>query len=261
MNSIERIKQINQENADKALSSGRHEQSLSQLQQVQDTIVQAAVIILEYLDGKTTKTEVLNQISSVSTPDFEHIVTAVDSLGAKIDENKLDLSPLKDDFKTLNDTLKSLPEKLPKPDKPLSEISVSNLKEMDTQSIVDAIEALDLHVEAPQVNVEKPELKPIQDTLLKVVKAVDDIEIPKPESPYTKKGKSVKVELEDGAIPTQQKNLLINEKFDEYKLVYDDFDEDNETIQAIHYFYKKKKVATLKYKYDNKGRLISGKRA
>ena len=261
MDSIQRIKQINQENADKALSSGRHEQSLNQLQQVQDTIVQAAVIILEYLDGKTTKTEVLNQISSVSTPDVDNVVEAVNSLGTKIDENKLDLSPLKEDFKALNDTLKSLPEKLPKPDKPLSEITISNLKEMDTQSIVDAIEALDLNVEAPQVNVEKPDLKPIKDTFLKVIKAVNDIEIPKPESPYSEKGKSVKVKLEDGAIPTHQKNLLINEKFDEYKLIYDDFDEDNETIQAIQYFNKGKKVATLKYKYDNKGRLISGKRA
>lgn len=95
--------------------------------------------------------------------------------------------------------------------------------------------------EAPQVNVEAPDLAPISEALEVL-------------------GETVKKNKPPTKVKTEQMNTLINEKFDEYKIRYDEFDEEDMKIEAVDYYYKGKKVATIKYSYTDDGELKGGKK-
>ena len=184
------LRQHFQNEADKANSLKQFNQRTAQLDALEDTVLKAFTTLIKYMDGKTTKTEVVNQLKSISTPDVDKVVSALSKLDANILANKLDLTPLE---RALDGVRKEVAQ-IPKTHATFEQresVSVTNLNEitLDTSDVVKAIKDLKLDptidVKAPIVNVDKPDLKPLQDVMLDLLKAVQKIELPKQEFPKT----------------------------------------------------------------------------
>lgn len=46
----------------------QHKQQLNQIAQMEQSVVRAVEQLVKYLDGKTTKTQVVNQLTQIGTP-------------------------------------------------------------------------------------------------------------------------------------------------------------------------------------------------
>ena len=143
-----------------------------------NTIVLSVTELIKFLDGKTTKTEVVNQLKSISTPDVDKVVTAISKLDKDILSNKLDIKPLKQGLDALKRELSLIPKSLPKIPEQKDAIKVTNLNEvtLDTTALEKAINGLKLdpkiEVKPTDVKVEQTDFKPLQKLLLDVIKAV-----------------------------------------------------------------------------------------
>jgi len=191
MNKRENLRQYFQTEATAASSDKQYQQRTAQLDNFEDTLVTAFNTLIKFLDGKTTKTEVMNQLSSISTPDVDKVVTAVSKLDADILANKLDLKPVVDALNSMKRELGLIPKSLPKIPEQKDALKVTNLSEikLDTSDVVKAIKDLKLVAEAPIINEKEVDLKPLQKVMLDLLSAVKSqkpVEIPKfPEIPKT----------------------------------------------------------------------------
>jgi len=162
---------------DSALLTSRHTEQVKQLQSLENTVLTAIASLVRFMDGKTTKTEVVNQLKSIATPDVEKVVKAVEKLDQSVLTNKIDLKPLEDLLKGVRREVSLIPKEHAKQEK-VESVKVSNLSEvkLDVSSLEKAIKALKLDptidVKAPVVSVDAPDLKPIQDVMLDLLKAV-----------------------------------------------------------------------------------------
>ena len=178
---ILRIRQQNEDRARAELDQARHEQEIATLNSIDTTIVEVMQRLVSYLDGKITKTEVVNQISSVSTPDVAKVVEAIAELGIITESNRIDLSPLKEALLGLGEKLDQLPKSFPEIP---SEVSISNFpevpeqKEIDLSPVIEAIEKIKMVAEAPNIQVDAPNLDPIEKGLSNVVKQIKAIKFP-----------------------------------------------------------------------------------
>lgn len=178
---ILRIRQQNEDRARAELDQARHEQEIATLNSIDTTIVEVMQRLVSYLDGKITKTEVVNQISSVATPDVAKVVEAITELGIITESNRLDLSPLKEALLGLGEKLDQLPKSFPEIP---TEVSVNNFpeipeqKEIDLSPVIKAIEKIKMVAEAPNIQVDAPDLSPIKDGLSNVVKQIKAIKFP-----------------------------------------------------------------------------------
>lgn len=181
----------------------QHLQLVERLSAIEQSFPQAISALVRYLDGKVTKTEVVNQLESMSTPDVKFVVDAIEKLDANIAKKNIDLKPVVDGLKELHEQLQLIPKQLPeisiKPGemKVPTSVSINNLPDWQTQfkGIVDSIKALKLEAKAPTVNVAAPnvnvpalDLRPFQNEISKVVVAVQGIKMPEPAQPTDVKG-------------------------------------------------------------------------
>lgn len=186
------LRQFYQTQDEQAQKQKRFDERTKQLASLENTTVKAMSALISFLDGKTTKTEVVNQLKSISTPDIDKVVVAVQKLDDNLAKSKLDLKPLEDVLKGIRREVSLIPKsKLELPEQ-REDVRVTNLSEvkLDTADVVKAIKALKLdpkiEVKSPEVSVEKTDLNPIKDILLDVVKAVNAIEFPDfPDIPTT----------------------------------------------------------------------------
>lgn len=249
------LKIINEAKAEKLLSDKRHQDTLTQISQVNDTILSATVSLIKYLEGHTTKTQVVNQIKHIGTPDAYKVIGAVNSLHETLKTHKnTDLSPITELMQGVLDETKKLPKELPKAEK---QQFIDYTKRFETlektiKAVEEAVkgqqttvEAPVINIPAPKVNVSPPDLKPLQTLLKEAVGAIKDNKMP----------------LIGDSIKTHQMNVLVNEQFDEWKILYDEFDEDNAMPVATNYYFKGKKVASLTYSYDDQGRPVGAKKS
>lgn len=146
-----------------------------QLSALEDTIVKAFSVLIQFMDGKTTKTEVTNQLKSISTPDVDKVVQAVSKLDKDILSNKLDLKPVVDALNGMKRELGLIPKSLPKIPEAKDSVKVTNLDEikLDTSEVVTAIKALKLDVKAPIINEKEVDLTPLKNVMLDLLKAVN----------------------------------------------------------------------------------------
>jgi predicted ATP-grasp superfamily ATP-dependent carboligase len=185
------LRQHFQQEENQAQELEQYKQRTAQLNALEGTMVQAFNALIKYMDGKTTKTEVVNQLKSISTPDVDKVVQAVSKLDKDILSNKLDLKPVTDALNGMKRELGLIPKSLPKIPEQKDSFKVTNLDEvkLDTSEVVSAIKALKLDVKAPIINEKEVDLKPLQTImldLLKVVQSQKPVEIPKfPEIPVT----------------------------------------------------------------------------
>lgn len=182
------LKQIHDKQAKDAEQLSRHQELIFSNDQLRTIIVQSFKTLVDYLDDRVGKTEVVNQLRSIGTPDAFKVVDAVDSLHEtlKTHENT-DLTEITGVMRQVLDEAKKIPKKLPKQ----QEIKTYDYTKQLTslESAVKAVEKVvkeqKLVAEAPivnvpetVVNVPKPDLKPLQKNLADVVSAVNGIVIP-----------------------------------------------------------------------------------
>jgi len=182
--------------ADRKLTAEQRKQMAALVSQLDTDMINSFKVLIEFLKGNTTKTEVVNQLTSISTPDVAEVVEAVDRLDNTIKQEKLNLAPLEEQLKLAVEQLTSIPKTLPDAPEAIESVKVSNLAEIDLKPLLDAINALDLKVEAPIVNVDAPkvdvaapDLKPIKELFTKLLAGVKAIKMPdvKVEATDTKK--------------------------------------------------------------------------
>jgi len=185
------LRQHFQAEASQAQATKQFQDRTAQLNALEDTVVKAFNVLIQFMDGKTTKTEVVNQLKSISTPDVDRVVTAVEKLDKNILANKLDLKPVTDALNGMKRELSLIPKSLPKIPEQKDSFKVTNLDEvkLDTADVVKAIKDLKLVAEAPIINEKEVDLKPLQDVMLDLLKEVKNqktVDIPKfPEIPKT----------------------------------------------------------------------------
>lgn len=180
---IKRIHQQNVERVQANLDATRHTDNIEHLQSIESTVVGVVSKLVDFLEGNISRTEVVNQVRSVATPDVQKVVDAVVELGVITHSNRIDLSPLKDGLKELSEKLDKLPTDFP--DAPKS-LEVSNLKdiefpedkEVDLEPVIKAIQKIKMVAEAPNIQVDAPNLEPIKKGLTDVVKSIKDIKYP-----------------------------------------------------------------------------------
>ena len=188
---ILRIKQQREEQAKFELEQARHEQEIASLNSIDTTIVEVMNSLVKFLDGKVTRTEVLNQIESVATPDVAKVVEAIAELGIITESNRIDLEPLKTALLGLGEKLDQLPKTFPEMPKSVeinnfSDIEFPEQKEIDFSDVIKAINNIKMVAEAPEVTVNN-DLKPIEKGLTNVVKSIDSIKFPEiPKTDLTK---------------------------------------------------------------------------
>lgn len=158
------------------MADKQYQDRTAQLNALDDTIVKAFSVLIQFMDGKTTKTEVTNQLKSISTPDVDKVVQAVLKLDKDILSNKLDLKPVTDALNGMKRELGLIPKSLPKIPEAKDSVKVTNLDEikLDTSEVVSAIKALKLEAKAPIINEKDVDLKPLQNVMLDLLKAVQN---------------------------------------------------------------------------------------
>jgi len=148
-----------------------------QLLSMEETIANAFKALLDLIDGKTTKTEIINQLESIKTPDVENVVKSLELLSKDVLSTKIDTKPLLDALNGLKREITLIPAKIPTPEAQKDTIKVSNLSEvkLDTSNLQKAIEALDLKVDvkAPIINTEKTDIEPLRKVMLDMLKAIN----------------------------------------------------------------------------------------
>jgi len=154
----------------------QHKQQMDKLSSLENSVVSTMRQLVKFIDGKVTKTEVVNQLKSVSTPDIDKVVDALNKLDSNTTKNKLDLSPLQKCLEDIEHKLDKLPTEYPEMPEGVEEVTVKN--QIDLKPLEKAIKDLKLEapkveVASPTVKVDAPDLKPLQDSLLDIVKSVE----------------------------------------------------------------------------------------
>ena len=186
---LQPLQDIRDKNEAKADQQRRHSELLLEENKTQEIIVKSFENLVKYLNGSITKTEVINQLDTIHTPDVKYIIDALNSLHStlKTHENT-DLTELTAVLKQVLDEAKQIPKQLP------AEVSIPEPKDYKDQftslenaikSVEKVVKAQKLIAEAPivnvpetTVNVEKPDLKPLQKSITEVVNAVNGVVIP-----------------------------------------------------------------------------------
>jgi hypothetical protein len=171
--------------ADRKLRTEQHSEAVAQLSQLEGNVLRAIELLVEFLDKKVTKTELINQLDTISTPDVDKVVKAVEKLDGTVQQNKLDLSGVEKELKNAVEQLRQVPKSHPDAPEAIESVKVSNLSDIDLKPLLKAVNALDLKVEAPIVNVDAPkvdvaapDLKPIKAIFTDLLKAVNKIKMP-----------------------------------------------------------------------------------
>lgn len=202
MDGFDRFKQLQDDLANKALDNKRYTETQIAALQTQEVIAKSFKVLVDYLDKRVSKTNVVNQLREIGTPDALKVVGAVESLHEtlKTHENT-DLSEVTSVMKQMLTEVQKIPkENIELPEQKFVDYSkqFSGL-EQAIKSVEKVVKAQKLIAEAPivnlpetVVNVPEVDLKPLQDGLKSVVKAVNDILIPEYKTDNTEVEKLIK---------------------------------------------------------------------
>lgn len=181
------VRQRREEEARKKAEQDKFEDESEQRLIGKDATILGMQALVEYFENKSDGVTIKNHLESIGTPDVLKVVEKLEDVKKCIDEKEdVDLSPVIDVLNKLEVQLSTLPRVFPEQEEK-EDVKVTNLSEIDTKSIVDAINSLDLKVDvkAPNVTVkptdvkvDAPDLEPIKLGLQSVVEAVLGIKWP-----------------------------------------------------------------------------------
>jgi hypothetical protein len=183
------IRKASDQKASNTLESTRHEETKMAFIQTQETILKAFSSLVQYLDNKVTKAEVVNQLQEVGTPDALKVVASIEGLHSTLRTHEnTDLSPVVEVMNKVLAEAQKIPKELPKEIELEEQIDYSKqFKEMATaiKAVETAVKAQETSVEAPVVNVDAPvvkvdapDFKPLEKASDKLLKAIQGIVIP-----------------------------------------------------------------------------------
>lgn len=188
---FDNLRAINEQNKETLLEEKRHTDMQVANIQLQKIIVSSFQSLVDYLDNKVTKAEVINQLQSIGTPDVAYVVKAVESLHETIQNKEdVDLSEITGLIREMVAETKAIPKELPEieiPEQKFVDYS-DKFEQLATtiKAVEQAVKDQKTTVEAPivnipetVVNVPETDLKPIEKGLEKVKSAVESIELPK----------------------------------------------------------------------------------
>ncbi len=183
-----KLTQINALQADKAQSLARHEDLLASTAKVSDTVLSATSTLISYLEGHVAKAEVVNQLESINTPDVKYVVEALQVLDTTLKSHEnTDLTEITSVMRELLEEAKALPKDLPvEKDQQFIDYTAQLTSLGDAiKAVEQVVKAQKLVAEAPIVNVpeaniqvDAPDLAPLQTSIKAVVTAVNKIVIP-----------------------------------------------------------------------------------
>ena len=181
------VRQRREEEARKKAEQDKFEDESEQRLIGKDATILGMQALVEYFENKSDGVTIKNHVESIGTPDVLKVVEKLEEVKECIDEKEdVDLSPVIDVLNKLEVQLSTLPRVFPEQEQK-EDVKVTNLSEIDTKSIVDAVNSLDLKVDvkAPNVTVkptdvkvDAPDLEPIKLGLQSVVEAVLGIKWP-----------------------------------------------------------------------------------
>ena len=200
---LSKLKAINDAKAEQATSSQRHNEVLNSAIHTQNTVLSAVESLIRYIEGHTTKTQVVNQLTHIGTPDALKVVQSVNQLHETLKTHKnTDLTEVTKVMSSILDEAKKIPKELPKLEQQEQQDytkQFSNLVEA-VKAVEKVVKEQDLVVHPPVVNVpetnvhvDPPDLKPLQSSIKDVVTAIKKIVIPE----YKTDNKAVEKLLKD----------------------------------------------------------------
>lgn len=250
MNQFQELTTLNHQKAADEQSRQRHEDQIMSQIDIQETILQAFKTFAEFMDNRTSKTAVVNQLREIGTPDALVVadeVVRLKELLAGEDYGKSIMSEMTEVMRQVLDEAKQIPKTLPEQEKQIFIDYTDRLIALESRfdELLQAVKDQTTTVEAPivnvpetQVSVEAPDLSPLEKEMKKLDKPQADID--------------------HGAMMTKDVANLIG-KYTRFRIEYLDtegFDEDEEDneplVDKIHYYNGNKKVATLEFRYRGK---------
>lgn len=216
--SLEDIKRIYDEKDAKIVAEKKHVEQLHSQQVVSDTIIESISSLIKYMEGRVSKTEIMNQLTEIGTPDAIKVVNAIQKLEETIVDNKTDIKPILDTLELLVEYNKKYSEDLVSGLEKLSpkgEVKVNNLNEitLDTsdleQVIKDELKKINI---APKVEVktEKTDIEPLRGLLQSIL---DQVVANKPEKPLDTLKISNLKEIKPTDTKTIENKLEIGNKY------------------------------------------------
>lgn len=189
MNQTEILRQERLKKAELLAEQSRHTELVGVVKDQTATTIKAFNAFTKYVDRKITKTEVVNQLKQIGTPDAMKVMSAVNDMHSTLKKLKnTDLTPVAKLLEDLIGEVSQIPKESPEV---VESVEVNNLPDFDsyTTRIEDAVKALDVrpvvNVQAPQVTVkpadvhiEKQDFTTLEKALKQVVSAVENIVIP-----------------------------------------------------------------------------------
>lgn len=182
------VRQRREEEARKKAEQDKFEDESEQRLIGKDATILGIQALVEYLENKSDGVTIKNHLTEIGTPDVVKVVEKLEEVKECIDKREeVDLEPILETLKQIEIQLSTLPRETPEMPEQKEDVRVTNLSEIDTKSIVDAVNALDLKVDvkAPNVTVkptdvkvDAPDLEPIKLGLQSVVEAVLGIKWP-----------------------------------------------------------------------------------
>lgn len=193
MDNVAKLKAIADKRAADALAQGRHAEVQQTHRDTQTLIAASFQALINYLDNKVTKTEVVNHLQQIGTPDALRVVQSVESLHATLKTHRnTDLSEITQVMRSLLDEMKKVPKELPNiPEAKLVdntkhfqslEKTINGLTEVvkNQKLVAEApiVHVPKLDVPTPQVHVAAPDLSALNKGQQAIVEAVRAIVIP-----------------------------------------------------------------------------------
>jgi hypothetical protein len=211
------LRKVFVDKANQEKSTGLLSEQSALLSEISDLQVETFNKLILFLGGRISKTEVVNQLKEIGTPDVLKLLPKLDKIDQSVIGSKTDLKPVIDALNDLKQEFTLIPDKMPVPESPKDTVQISNLDEirLDTSAVERAIKALKLavNVDAPIINTEKTDLGPLQSIMLDLLKAINKqkpVEIPPfPEIPKTDL-KSVEKKLDES---NKQLGIIAEKRF------------------------------------------------
>ncbi len=180
---IEKLRQERLHKAELKAQADQNQAIVQGLKSLDDNNVQAISALVRFLQGHTSKTEVVNQLKEIGTPDAFKVMSAVNDMHSTLKKLKnTDLQPL---VSVMTQMLSEV-QKIPKENAEAPEsVQINNLPDFDayTSRVEEAIRSIDVapkvilpapqvKVDAPIVQMEAPDFATLEKALKDVVKAV-----------------------------------------------------------------------------------------
>lgn len=192
MNPLDKLKESNRLKAEAQAKAKAHSELMNGLSRLESSQTQAFSALIRFIDGKTTKTEVVNQLEKIGTPDAFKVMSAVNDMHSTLKKLKnTDLSPVTDLLSKLVTEVSQIPKENPEIPE-VDSVEINNLPDFEDYNtkLIEAVRSIDVkpvvNLPAPEVKVDAPvinlenDFTTLEKALKDVVSAIQNQVFPEP---------------------------------------------------------------------------------